>query len=82
MKQKIKKLAYTIPLDSDYIHDANIVVAEINVPSKKDKKQTAISISLNLNDDTKDITHPEWKVIIPKRKVKELRKALKRICKD
>lgn len=38
MKQKIKKLAYTIPLDSDYIHDANIVVAKINVPSKKDKK--------------------------------------------
>ena len=40
MKQKIKKLAYTIPLDSDYIHDANIVVAKINVPSKKDKKKT------------------------------------------
>ena len=40
MKQKIKKLAYTIPLDNDYIHDANIVVAKINVPSKKDKKQT------------------------------------------
>ena len=39
MKQKIKKLAYTIPLDNDYIHDANIVVAKINVPSKKDKKQ-------------------------------------------
>ena len=82
MKQKIKKLAYTIPLDSDYIHDANIVVAKINVPSKKDKKPTAISISLNLNDDTQDITHPEVKVIIPKRKVKECRKALKRICKD
>ena len=82
MKQKIKKLDYTIPLDSDYIQDANIVVAKIHVPSKKDKKQTASSISLNRNDDTKDITHPEWKVIIPKRKVKELRKALKRICKE
>ena len=82
MKQKIKKLAYTIPLDSDYIQDANIVVAKINVPSKKDKKQTAISISLNLNDDTKDITHPEWKVIIPKRKVKEMLNTLKRIRKD
>ena len=37
MKQKIKKLAYTIPLDSDYIHDANIVVAKINVKDQADK---------------------------------------------
>lgn len=80
MKQKIKKLAYTIPLDSKYVQNANIVVAKVNVPTKGDKKHSAISISLHLNDDR--ITEPEWKVIIPKRKVKELRKALKKICKD
>lgn len=35
MKQKIKKLAYTIPLDSDYIHDANIRRCQNQCPKQK-----------------------------------------------
>lgn len=80
MKQKIKKLAYTIPLESKYIEGGNIVVARLEMPTHKGKKKNIISISLNLENNPKELSHPEWKVLIPKRKVKELRKALKKVC--
>ncbi|CAM2948537.1 hypothetical protein [Helicobacter burdigaliensis] len=80
MKQKIKKLAYTIPLESEYVEGGNIIVARLEVPTKKGKKKSIVSISLSLEDNPKEFSQAEWKVLIPKRKVKELRKALKKVC--
>lgn len=71
MKQKIKKLAYTIPLDSDYIHDANIVVAKIHVPSKKRQKNKqqfpSHSISMMIQ---KTLLTPNGKSSFPNEKSK------------
>lgn len=82
MKQKIKKVAYTIPLCGDLVKNGNIIVSSFEIPDKKDKKYQAVSIAVELeNREDKDLTPTQWKVVIPRRQVKELRKALKKVCK-
>ena len=75
---KEERIFKTIPLNDT--KNGTISFAIIKNPYEEDGN-VVVSIGIMI-DDTKDITHPEWKVIIPKRKVKKLRKALKKICKD
>ncbi|EES88896.1 hypothetical protein [Helicobacter canadensis] len=80
MKQKIKKLVYTIALDNQPNDESSIVISKINSPKKECKKHSMISISFCPNDKKDSDTRCE--IIIPKKKVKELRKALKQAYKD
>ncbi|WP_416826202.1 hypothetical protein [Helicobacter ganmani] len=79
MKQRIKKVTYTIPLRGDLAKNGNIIVSSFDIPSKKDKKHQAVSIMVEL-EDTSD-SPAQWEVIIPRKQVKKLRKALKKVCK-
>ncbi|MDE5925823.1 MAG: hypothetical protein K2N75_02785 [Helicobacter sp.] len=79
MKQRIKKVTYTIPLRGDLVKNGNIVVSSFDIPSKKDKKYQAVSIVVGLEDTSDSPT--QWEVIIPRKQVKQLRKALKKVCK-
>ncbi|TLD89167.1 hypothetical protein [Helicobacter sp. MIT 05-5294] len=82
MKQKIKKVAYTIPLRGDLVKNGNIIVSSFDIPNKKDKKYQVVSIAVKLEDnDSKDSTSAEWKVFVPRKQIKELRKALKKVSK-
>lgn len=82
MKQKIKKVAYTIPLRGELAKDGSIIVESFDVPSKKDKKYQAISIAVELEGgEDQDSTPTQWKVVIPRKQAKELCKALKKVCK-
>ncbi len=81
MKQKIKKLIYTIPLESDYVHSGSIVVSAFDIPGNQKKGAGGVSIKVQTSDNSKDIAHTEASIVIPRRQVKQLRKALKKICK-
>lgn len=81
MKQKIKRISYTIPLRGDLVKNGNIIVASFDIPNKKDKKYQAVSIVVELKDEEAENSPTQWKVVIPRKQVKELRKALKKVCK-
>lgn len=83
MKQKIKKVTYTIPLRGELVENGSITVSSFDIPNKKDKKYQAVSIAVELcgNNDSSDSTPTQWKIVIPKKQVKELRKALKKVSK-
>ncbi len=81
MKQKIKKVTYTVPLRGDLVKNGNIIVSSFDIPNKRDKKYQVVSIAVELEVDTRDSTPTQWKVFIPRKQVKELRKALKKVCK-
>lgn len=82
MKQKIKKVSYTIPLRGELVKNGSIIVSSFDIPNKKDKKYQAVSIAVELeSEDTQDSMPNKWEIVVPRSQVKELRKALKKVCK-
>ncbi|TLD81228.1 hypothetical protein LS70_008025 [Helicobacter sp. MIT 11-5569] len=81
MKQKIKKLSYTIPLKSNLFKKGSIEVSTFDIPGQKDKNMGAVSIKIKVDEALRDATKNENSIMIPRRQIKALRKALKKIQK-
>lgn len=84
MKQKIKEFAYKIPLETKGETQGNIIVATHEIPQNDGKVKEAISIALALWDNLKspqETLKPQWRVIIPQKKIKALRKIIKKAMK-
>ena len=78
MKQKIKEFAYKIPLETK----GNIIIAKHEIPQNNGKIREAISIAFwNNSKKSQEALIPQWRVIIPKKKIKALRKTIKKITK-
>ncbi|MCI5968837.1 hypothetical protein [Helicobacter sp.] len=81
MRQKIKKLSYTIPLKSSLLKKGTIEVSAFDLPNQDSKDTGAVTIKVNVNDTLRDATQNEQSIMIPKKRIKALRKALKKISK-
>ncbi|WP_299546158.1 hypothetical protein [uncultured Helicobacter sp.] len=82
MKQKIKKLSYTIPLKSSLFKKGVIEVSTFNIPGQSGKDAGAVCIKVSVDDTLRDTIQNEQSIMIPKKQVKALRKALKKINKN
>lgn len=81
MQQKIKKKSYTIPFSGELIKEGKIVVSSLNLPTEDKESGKLVSIAVNINDNLSDLSQTQWQIVIPKKKVKQLRKALKKAVK-
>lgn len=82
MRQKIKKQSYTIPFETELIKNGKIVVSAVDIPSKNGKKHKGVvGIDVYASANLSDLEQTHWQVLIPIKKVKKLRKALKKISK-
>lgn len=82
MKQKIKKLSYKIPLKSSLVESGYIEVSTFDIPvSQKKSNQGGICIKVKVDDNIKGVEQTEESIMIPRRQIKTLRKALKKISK-
>lgn len=78
MKQKIKKLSYKIPLKSSLFKKGSIEVSTFDIPGQSGKDKGAISIKVSVDDTLRDTTQNEQFIMIPRKQIKALRKALKK----
>ncbi|MBX7491011.1 hypothetical protein [Helicobacter turcicus] len=83
MKQKIKKFSYKIPLKSSLIESGYIEVSTFDIPNVDEKKdnQGGVCIKVKVDDNIKGIEQTEESIVIPRRQIKTLRKALKKISR-
>ena len=51
MKQKIKKLSYTIPLKGEYFKNGSIEVSAFDIPGRYNQEPDIVSIKVKIDDN-------------------------------